>query len=92
MSCGRSSANIFTTNTLSKLKTGWKVCLASLHNFLLVLCCSFHTMKTKTKPKIKIQLVIFEEINSLIDKLAEKERRTRSAIVELALLSYANGR
>jgi Ribbon-helix-helix protein, copG family len=39
--------------------------------------------------KIRIQLTMSEEINKLLDDLARKELRTRSAIVELALLAYA---
>jgi hypothetical protein len=39
--------------------------------------------------KIRIQLMMSEEINKLLDDLARKELRTRSAIVELALLAYA---
>jgi hypothetical protein len=39
--------------------------------------------------KIRIQLMMSPEINTLLDDLAEKERRTRSAIVEIALLEHA---
>ena len=46
-------------------------------------------MKTKARPKARIQLVISEGVNQLIDELAEKQRRARSAIVELAILRYA---
>jgi predicted transcriptional regulator len=45
-------------------------------------------MKLK-KDKTRIQLVIASEINQLLDSIAEKERRTRSAVVELALQAYA---
>jgi predicted transcriptional regulator len=39
--------------------------------------------------KTRIQLIIDEPINELLEELAEKERRTKSAVVELALLAYA---
>jgi hypothetical protein len=48
-------------------------------------------MKTK-KQAVRIQLVVSQEINKLLNTVAEKERRTRSAVVELAILSYSNGR
>jgi len=37
---------------------------------------------------IKVQLVLSEEVNRLLTEIAKKEYRTRSAIVELALLAY----
>jgi predicted transcriptional regulator len=46
----------------------------------------------KEKPKklkIRIQLVIDESIDSLLEQIAEKERRTKSAIIEIAILEYA---
>jgi hypothetical protein len=39
--------------------------------------------------KIRIQLVIDLSINELLDQLAEQERRTRSSMVEIALLKFA---
>jgi predicted transcriptional regulator len=45
-------------------------------------------MKSKRKT-IRIQLVLSQEVNSLLDTLAEKERRTRSVIAELALQAYS---
>jgi predicted transcriptional regulator len=44
-------------------------------------------MKPKRKT-VRIQLVLSQESNSLLDTLAEKELRTRSSIVELAILAY----
>jgi hypothetical protein len=44
----------------------------------------------ETQPKkVRIQLLIDESINQLLEQLAKQQRRTRSAIVELALLAYA---
>jgi predicted transcriptional regulator len=46
----------------------------------------------KMKPRkqtVRIQLVVSQEINKLLNSLAEKERRTRSVIAELALQAYA---
>jgi predicted transcriptional regulator len=43
----------------------------------------------KKPDKIRIQLRIDKSIDKLIDQLAERERRTRSAVVEIALLRYA---
>jgi predicted transcriptional regulator len=45
-------------------------------------------MKTR-KQTVRIQLVVSQEINKLLNSLAEKERRTRSVIAELALQAYA---
>jgi predicted transcriptional regulator len=45
-------------------------------------------MKTR-KQTVRIQLVVSREINKLLNSLAEKERRTRSVIAELALQAYA---
>ena len=45
-------------------------------------------MKTK-KQAVRIQLVVSQEINMLLSTLAEKERRTRSVVAELALQAYA---
>ena len=45
-------------------------------------------MKTK-RQAVRIQLVVSQEINKLLNTLAEKERRTRSVIAELALQAYA---
>jgi predicted transcriptional regulator len=45
-------------------------------------------MKNK-RQVVRIQLVVSQEINSLLNTLAEKERRTRSVIAELALEGYA---
>jgi predicted transcriptional regulator len=45
-------------------------------------------MKTR-KQAVRIQLVVSQEINKLLNSLAEKERRTRSVIAELALQAYA---
>jgi predicted transcriptional regulator len=39
--------------------------------------------------KIRIQFLLDKEIDVLLEQLAEKERRTKSAIVELAILLYA---
>jgi predicted transcriptional regulator len=45
------------------------------------------------KPKkTRIQLIIDEPINVLLEELAEKERRTKSAVVEIALLAYADAK
>jgi predicted transcriptional regulator len=52
------------------------------HNKFLV------KMKTR-KQTVRIQLVVSQEINKLLNSLAEKERRTRSVIAELALQAYA---
>ena len=45
-------------------------------------------MKSR-KQTVRIQLVVSQEINKLLNSLAEKERRTRSVIAELALQAYA---
>jgi predicted transcriptional regulator len=45
-------------------------------------------MKTK-KEAVRIQLVVSQEINSFLNTLAEKERRTRSVIAELAIKAYS---
>jgi predicted transcriptional regulator len=45
-------------------------------------------MKTK-KQAVRIQLVVSQEVYSLLDTLAEKERRTRSVIAELAIQAYS---
>jgi predicted transcriptional regulator len=45
-------------------------------------------MKAK-KQAVRIQLVVSQEINNLLNTVAEKERRTRSVIAELALQAYA---
>ena len=45
-------------------------------------------MKTR-KQTVRIQLVVSQEINKLLNSLAEKERGTRSVIAELALQAYA---
>jgi predicted transcriptional regulator len=37
---------------------------------------------------IKVQLVLSEEINNLLKKLAKEECRTRSAVAERAILAY----
>ena len=39
--------------------------------------------------RIRIQLVIDHPVNVLIDKIAGAERRSGSAVVEIALLEYA---
>jgi hypothetical protein len=39
--------------------------------------------------KIRVQLVIPKEINDLIDRLAKEQFRSRSAIVTLAMLAFA---
>jgi predicted transcriptional regulator len=50
-------------------------------------------MSKAAKPKkTRIQLIIDEPINDLLEELAEKERRTKSAVVEIALLAYADKR
>jgi hypothetical protein len=36
--------------------------------------------------------MIDQKVNQLIDQLAERERRTRSAVVEVAMLAYAKNR
>jgi predicted transcriptional regulator len=45
-------------------------------------------MKTK-RQAVRIQLVVSQEINNLLNTLAEKERRTRSVIAELAIQAYS---
>jgi uncharacterized protein (DUF1778 family) len=39
--------------------------------------------------KVRIQLRIDKSIDKLIDQFAESEHRTRSAVVEVAMLAYA---
>jgi predicted transcriptional regulator len=38
--------------------------------------------------RIRIHLVIDASVNALIDKIAAKERRSRSAVIEIAMLEY----
>jgi predicted transcriptional regulator len=39
--------------------------------------------------KVRIQLRIDKSVDKLIDELAAKEHRTRSAVIEVAMLAYA---
>jgi predicted transcriptional regulator len=41
------------------------------------------------KVKIRIQLLIDEEIDKLLEEISSKERRTKSGVVEIAILEYA---
>jgi hypothetical protein len=45
-------------------------------------------MNLRKVKKVRIQLVVSEQVNHLLDTLAEKERRTRSVIAELAIQAY----
>jgi predicted transcriptional regulator len=45
-------------------------------------------MKLRKIKKVRIQLVVSEQVNHLLDTLAEKERKTRSVIAELAIQAY----
>lgn len=38
--------------------------------------------------KKRVQIMLSSEVDSLLRKLSEEERRTISAVVELALLAY----
>jgi hypothetical protein len=48
----------------------------------------YRRMKLRKVKKVRIQLVVSEQVNHLLDTLAEKERRTRSVIAELAIQAY----
>jgi predicted transcriptional regulator len=43
-------------------------------------------MKRKS---IRVQVLLSSEVETLLEELSVREHRTRSAIVELALLAYA---
>jgi predicted transcriptional regulator len=47
--------------------------------------------KPKKPDKVRIQFVIDTDINEMLDQFAEKERRTKSSVVELALLAFIKG-
>jgi hypothetical protein len=46
-------------------------------------------VSTHLVAKVRINLILEEEINLLLDRLAKEQHRKRSAIVTLALLAFA---
>jgi hypothetical protein len=48
--------------------------------------------KVRAHGKIRIHVFVPQRIADLLDRTAEDEHRTKSAIIELALLAYAKKR